>query len=239
MFLLRLVVCCIYAVSLVEAGTIHLKTRDISTTTEGTADALQPVRRKSSSRRHLLVQFSSPVNAEHLQALAALGATVTSALDDHALTISLPDSVTLMSLDVVWVGTLRVTDKLSPALRQQPIAQPVFLVEFHGDVTQDDAQSIVRSTGLTVLPNPDMLPNQLLVLASKDQLADLAAWDEVAYIFPASTDLVNGQALMPCAGALSNGIAVAQYVKVGTGWTGEGMTGLLLNYVFSQLTTKL
>ena len=85
--------------------------------------------------------------------------------------------------------------------------------------------------------HPDLVANQLLV-GGADEVAGLAAWDEVAYVFPASADLLAGNHVLACAGASSDAGPVGQYAKVSGGWS-AGANGVELSYVFASLTSKL
>src|SRR5205823_8316972 len=69
----------------------------------------------------------------------------------------------------------------------------------------------------------------------------LAEWDEVAYIFPASPELVNGDDVRACAGAVTTQGPVAQYVLASTGWpqTGARDSPIALHYFFGTLTDKI
>ena len=45
-------------------------------------------------------------------------------------------------------------------------------------------------SGAVIHDNPDLLPHHLLIEGTVDQVRQLADWDEVSYIFPASADLI-------------------------------------------------
>ena len=78
-----------------------------------------------------------------------------------------------------------------------------YLLVLQPDASMDDAQALVESYGFQIVPNPSLLPGQLLIGGDAGRLAGLAAWDEVSYILPASTDLISGAPVMGCAGALT------------------------------------
>jgi hypothetical protein len=67
----------------------------------------------------------------------------------------------------------------------------------------------------------------------------VAALDEVAYIMPASADLVAGNPVMGCAGAVTEAGPVGDYVAVGSGWPPDSSGAVVLNYYFQSLTDKL
>ncbi len=105
----------------------------------------------------------------------------------------------------------------------------------------DDARALVLEQNLTIDDRGNMLPYQLLVDGPLNWIEQLAQWDEVAYIFPASTSLSNGDAVWPCAGPITEQGPVAQYVLASPGWPQTGAAGspIALNYVFGQMTTQL
>jgi hypothetical protein len=134
-------------------------------------------------------------------------------------------------------------DKISPLL---PIAALLteapthFLVEFHPDVDAGDASAMVLEQGLELGEHPDLLENERLVKGPLYRVMRLAEWDEVAYIFPASEDLIEGRRVMACAGAQTEDGLIGQYIaKVGEGWDGPGQNATELNYYFRSLTSKL
>jgi hypothetical protein len=226
-----------------EASRIHLKTRELNTAQEPSG-FLSPVRRANPLRRHILVDFQNPINPELLAELTARNIVVTSALGENGLALSVPEDVRLEDLGVVWTGQLLPSDKLSPELDKQTVrarerASQMWIVEFHNDVDPALAARVLSENGLTVVPNPDLIPGDFLVSGERSSLTGIADFDEVAYIFPASPEMVAGRPLMPCSGALTQGGTVAQYVTIGNGWTPNTSAGLRLNYVYTTLTSKV
>jgi hypothetical protein len=71
-------------------------------------------------------------------------------------------------------------------------------------------------------------------------LRRIAGLEEVAYIFPASEELIRGSFVVACSGALTmNGSAGQLIANYGEGWDGPGKNATTLNYVLSSLTQKL
>ncbi len=132
---------------------------------------------------------------------------------------------------------LRAGDKLSAALTRDA---GFFLVEFHPDVDPAEAREIVSETRLRLREHPDLRPDHLLVEGTLDAATKLAAWDEVAYVFPASAELMEGQPVTACAGALTSEGAMGQYVaRVGEGWDGPGRGAAEVAYGFASVSAKL
>jgi hypothetical protein len=190
---------------------------------------------------HFLVQFQMDPGAPQVQALSNRGARVLSYVPDATLSIGVSDGTDLSGLGLQWMGRLLPGEKLSPDLNGKLSAgqaQPV-LVEFYSDVPGEEARAIAIQTGAVIHENPDLLPHHLLIEATGDQVQQLAVWDEVSYIFPASADLMSGLPVHGCAGALTADGPVTQGVPlVGDGWDGPGLGSASLSYAFVNLTTQ-
>ncbi len=221
------------------AGLIHLKSRVIDTATAPSSVFPAPERRMNANWHHRILEFPSPVNADVLANLATRGVVVTSAIGDRSLMVSLPDTAHLDGLSVSWVGQLEPGDKISAELNGPYASSNGWVVEFHKDVPKTAAMAILRNTGLSASHSSALLSSQLLVHGDPSRLPQLASWDEVAYIFPASPSLTGKPGVRPCAGALTTGGTVAQFVVQSTGWMSNGPHGVTLNYVFTALTDKV
>lgn len=187
-------------------------------------------------RSHFLLQFRNSPAAGQRTELADRGVSLLTYVPDWGFTASAGRDVSLDGLDVQWAGSLEPGEKISSRLYPEDVA----LVEFFRDVSPDDARAITVQTGLTIHENPDLLPNHLLVSGPPGQIAALADWDEVAYIFPASDDLVRGSPVHGCAGALTAQGQVGQAIAiVGDGWDGPGRGAADLQFAFGHLTEKL
>ncbi len=198
-------------------------------------------RTRTPGRSHFLVQFALEPGATQMNALADHGATVLSYVPDAALSIAIRDGTSLGGLGIQWMGRLQPDQKVSPALDGELVAgqAPPVLVEFYSDVPDSEARAIAIETGATIHNNPDLLPHHLLIEGTVDQVRQLADWDEVSYIFPASPDLISGQPVHGCAGALTTDGPVGQAVPlVGYGWDGPGLGSASLNYAFVNLTDQ-
>jgi hypothetical protein len=214
---------------------IRLKVRTLR------ADAARPGARgprKSMrpGRLHYLVRFARPPGAETLNKLVGRGATLAGAVSGTAVMIAAHDDLDLRGLHAVVAGELEERDKISPNIEESGAA---FIVEFHPDVDPDDAAGILDASGVQRLSHDGLLPNQLLVAGSPAQVAPLARWDEVAYVFPAAPELISGERVAACAGAVTEAGPIGQYVKVSRGWTGAAAGELELRYFFQSLTARL
>jgi len=237
----------VFALAVLLAGTvtaqiIHLKTRDFEPQPDRTGYTGVPLQRRSSETSHYLVQFNSPLRAEMFARLRERGITVTAYLPRSALMIAAPDDFSLRGLPIRWIGRLEHRDKISPLIvaRSHLAGTPAFyVVEFHSDVDMNDARAMVRERGLRLIENRDLAAHHLLVKGWFGDLSRLAAWDEVAYVFPASPELAAGVAVRACAGAVVDQTTVPQWAISAQGWPLSDSKGLVLGYVFSQLSEKL
>ena len=220
------------------SGPIHLKTRDLTAASYPAAEALQA---PSQGPGHLLVQFAGGPSANDLRELQRRGALVVGSAPDGGITISADRPISLAGLAVEWSGPLLAEDKISPQLSQGGAngGPAAVVIEFHPDVHMRRALQLLRSANVQILRHPDLLPNHVLANATLPALTQIAAFDEVAYIFPASNDLIQGNHVMACSGAEMTAGTVGQYVLVGNGWSGAGAGVVQLEYVFAQMSAKL
>jgi hypothetical protein len=220
------------------SGPIHLKTRDLTAASYPAAEALQA---PSQGPGHLLVQFAGGPSANDLRELQRRGALVVGSAPDGGITISADRPISLAGLAVEWSGPLLAEDKISPLLSQGGAngGPAAVVIEFHPDVHMRRALQLLRSANVQILRHPDLLPNHVLANATLPALTQIAAFDEVAYIFPASNDLIQGNHVMACSGAEMTAGTVGQYVLVGNGWSGAGAGVVQLEYVFAQMSAKL
>jgi hypothetical protein len=217
------------------AAQVWLKTRTLS----GPADRRRtPLLRKSAGRSHILVELDAKPDVRTIRMWRLRGIRVVGQAPPRGLMLSVPDGVDPGQFGVRWAARLSAEDKVSALVGAGEEAPGAYVVEFYPDVDMTLGRELVGETGMQIQEHPDLVANQLLVLGSTDQIAGLAAWDEVAYVFPASLDLLAGNHVLGCAGALGNAGLIGQYVKVSQGWSGSAQ-GVVLSYVLSTLTSKV
>jgi hypothetical protein len=196
----------------------------------------RPVSRLSKPA-HYILQFRTAPGAAARKELARRGLRVLGSVPDHALLVSARGAADVSGLDITWAGTLEAADKISPLLADSDSG--AYLVMFHPDVTDQRARDLVQGLRLAIIENRELLPAQLLAAGSLDEVDALAAADEVAYVMPASPDLVAGNPVMGCAGAATEDGVVAEYVTVGSGWPRDANNAVTLSYFFQSFTEKL
>jgi hypothetical protein len=214
---------------------LHLKTRRIDTTSAKSVDSVRGP--KLFGRRHLLLQFNDPPSADRVAELKRRGVAVLADVPENGLLVSVERRVPLGDLGVRFAGPIEPADKLSPLAGLDP---DFLLVEFHPDVDIDYARGLVLNLGIELHENPDLGPHQLMIHAVRGDTERLARLDDVAYIFPASKELVNGVPVRPCAGAITTNGGTSQMIPTyGPGWDGPGLGAATLSYVFSKITSQL
>src|SRR5579872_417207 len=193
-------------------------------------------KRRTLTRKHVVVEFTAGPNREQIAELESRGARIVQVLPERGLALSVPDTFDFGGLDFTWAGALRAADKISPLV----VKAGAYLVEYYPDVDMGDARSIALASHLRIIENDDLAPGHLLVHGTRESLRELAQWDEVSYIFPAARELVEGTHLNVCAGAVTTLGAVSQSIPtIGYGWDGPGLGGAALNYAFAAVTEKL
>jgi hypothetical protein len=207
-------------------------------------------------QRHMIVQFDHPPSAGTLAVLTSRGAKVLQDVPDSAVLVRMDSRVMLEGLGITYAAAIDAQQKISPLIAssmttfRKPSGNPTastgyYLIEFHPDVDMNFGRALVLNAGIGLHENPDLSPKQLLVQVKNpqqalDTLITFAGRDEVAYIFPASQELIMGMPVFPCIGALTSIGPLGQYIVTsGDGWDGPGQNATILNYVFSRMTTRL
>jgi hypothetical protein len=220
---------------------VSLKTRPLGGA-RPIAGPHMPLKRKTPERRHWIVQFAEAPRAEQVAALSERGATTLEYAPDFGLVVAARDDTAFDDIGARWASPLDASDKLSPTIAADtlPGAAQHFIAGFYSDVSMDDARAIALEAGLRIVENAYLLDHDLLIEGAVDQVAALAEWDELEYIFPASDDLVQGAPVASCAGALTTQGKVGQSVaRVGDGWDGPGLGAANLAYAFQNVTNRL
>ena len=183
---------------------------------------------------HYILVFNSTPTPQTHSDLAARGIRVLQFVPDTGLMVTMPASANLDGLDLAYTTALDASDKLSPALANS--SSSFFLVIFHNDIESAKSSEITRNAGFDILTNSSLLPNQILAAGSFNQLNTLAGNDEVAYIMPASPELVSGAPVVGCPGAVADGGSIGEYSVVGNGWSKDSKGAVALKYIIQNLT---
>ena len=217
---------------------LHLKSRQVRTNADLSEHLATPMRSRDTAESHRIVQFEEPPSREQLLELEGRGARILGYVPVNGLAIKAPDRINLEGIGVRWSGRLLAADKISPAIDGS--ISDYYIVEFFQDVIMEIARPLARDVGLQVLDNPNLLANQLLVQGPAQAIAELAEWDQVSYIFPASDAIVNLEPVIACGGAISAYGNIGQYIATsGDGWDGPGRNAVELFYHLLKPTGKL
>jgi hypothetical protein len=217
---------------------IHFKTRNIATDPSVSIDEIASPNPTGSG--HLLLQFGERPTVAMVRALERRGVKVLGDVPDNGLLVSVERRTNITGLRAHYAASIRPSDKISPLVR----SNGYFLVEFHPDTDMNQARGTLLNMGLVPLANPDLNPLQLMLYLTPRQsasvLAALTALDEVAYVFPASRELIQGIPAPFYVGALTTNGPTGQAIPTyGNGWDGPGLGSAALTYVFSHVTAQL
>ena len=232
-----LILCSFVAISSAQS-VIHLKTRNIETAPSATVTEIASP--DPNGVGHLLLQFGQRPTANVIRALERRGVKVLGDVPDNALLVSIDRRANIAALKAHYAAPIHPRDKISP----QADSNGYFLIEFYPDIDMDRARETLLNMGLVPLDNPDLNPLHFMLHVNPRQtspvLAALTALDEVAYVFPASRELILGVPAPFYAAALTTNGPTGQAIPTdGEGWDGPGLGSAALTYVFSHITTQL
>lgn len=215
---------------------LRLKNQDVARRQEDAArlKSLQPW------WRHVVVQFPAAPTAAEIRILSERGAKILRPVPDYGLLVSVNDLAGLSNLGAIRIEELAPARKISPLLHTVDGPPSALLVEFHPDVDRADATSIALQDAIEVLQHPDLPPTYMLVRGEWRHMEALSQWDEVAYILPASAELVEGEPVIFCDGGLTQLGGIGQYVETfGSGWDGAGQGPTTLTYSLEKPTEQV
>ena len=191
-------------------------------------------------RAHYLVELRQPPTPELLRSIEGKGQRVVSYVPVNGFILAVEGEPRLDGLDVVSAGPLEPAEKLSREIGRGRAGKRGYVVEFHGDIPWEERRALIQESGLELRDHPDLMGDQMLVRGTVGQLEALVGWDEVAYVFPASYELMNGSPLIGCAGASTEAGPVGALVQtVGEGWDGPGKGRATLQFAFKSLSQKV
>ncbi|MFN7650401.1 MAG: matrixin family metalloprotease, partial [Acidobacteriota bacterium] len=195
---------------------------------------------RQAQRAHYLIELRQPPTPELLRSIEGNGQRVVSYVPVNGFILAVEGEPRLGALDVAMAGPLEPADKLSREIGAGRPGRRGYVVEFHADIPWQERRDLIQESGLELRDHPDLVGDQMLVRGTVAQLEALVSWDEVAYVFPASTELMNGSPLIGCAGASTESGPVGSLVQtVGNGWDGPGQGRASLQFAFRALSQKV
>jgi hypothetical protein len=146
-------------------------------------------------------------------------------------------------IDLAGVAALfELREKISPLLAFESWGESrrAVVAEFYSDVDPVAARRRLIESGAELRQHPDLLDHQFLAEVDRTTASRLESAEEVAWIFPASDELVNGSPVRACAGAVTEDGEAGSYIqKMGEGWDGPGRGAASLTFAFQNLTEQL
>lgn len=115
-------------------------------------------------------------------------------------------------------------------------------------VSFGDGSGVISRSGAVRIENPDLRPDEILILATEAQLEKLRNEPSVALVYPASEDLIGGVPVHSCArpetGVVGEGLVgesmVGEYVmSIGDGWADRKQGAARLTYSIETVSPKL
>ncbi len=200
--------------------------------------ASQPSRVWRGATTHRLLQLDRPMNDRIRAMMVRRGAKIVGSLPDNTIVVAAGQEFSLEGLPISGTDELRSQDKMSPLVGTSADAA-AYIVEFYPDVSRDDAGALLLAEGFTPIDRAGLNPRHFLITATIDDLSRLTQWDEVAYVFPAPPEMLDGEEFQNCAGALTAGLTVGQYAIVSRGWARDANGKVSLGYTFGDLTQKV
>ena len=235
---------------------MHLKTGDVET--DPAASVTEIASPLPGRAGHLLLHFPRHPTAAMVSELRRDGVQVLGDVPDNGLLVKVAQPTAVAALGVNYAAPISPRNKISPLIASSiaPLlgkrairgrgaqVQSYFIVEFHSDTDMNRARGTLLNMGLIPLDNPDLNPSHLMFHVGAKRapaaLAALAQLDEVAYVFPASRELILNIPARYYAGALTtNGPAGQSIPTYGNGWDGPGLGAATVVYVFSRMTAQL
>ncbi len=248
---LALAAACVSFAVIANAEELRLKTRTIDPALESpAATRLQAAtanpRSVTGQRYRFLVQFATP--DPDLSDWTARGARIMASVPVNGYILSAPASFNPENLEHTYFAPIGASDKISPALAAaeltsqeapQPLERNLVIVHFHKDVEAWEADGILAAESVEPIQNSSLEATDRLVELSPAQLAALALWDEVEYIFPAPDAMRDGEIFLVCGGVFSGTYEVAMLAaSFGEGWDGPGRGRASITYSFGNLGAR-
>jgi hypothetical protein len=235
---------------------MHLKSGDVET--DPAAIVTEIASPNLDGAGHLLLHFPRHPTAAMVRDLTRSGVQVIGDVPDNGLLVIVAQPTDVAALGVNYAAAIPPQAKISPLVATMiaPLPQKrsvrgrgaptrgYFIVEFHPDTDMNRARGTLLNMGLVPLDNPDLNPSHLMFHVEPNQaaaaLAALTLLDEVAYVFPASRELILNIPARYYAGALTTNGPTGQSIPTyGNGWDGPGLGAATISYVFSQMTAQL
>jgi len=227
----------------VPAANVHAAGAGGSGSTPRARTTASPNSAGTDGPRHFLIQFNGAITAADLSTLRKAGAIPLRYVPENTVAVSAAPGFDPSRLARVrWIGELTAADKISvdsarDLARGAPL-YPLTAIEFHPDLGSDGIAARLTAAGVVNVAAPHLPAHVTLIPTDRIAIERLSADDGVAWVYPATSDVVAGAALI-CEGLVSPQGVVANYATVGDGWDGPGNGPADLSYFLSAGSADL
>lgn len=214
---------------------ILLKARQFEPAAVSARTALVPA-----STQRLIIQFEHGVLLSDVEALEERGVTILSGVPQNAVFATVPAGTPLDEIKGIrWAGALAPSDKISPKIGLSLNSRRFALVDLHPDADVAEARDAIETAGGTIHER-DGLPATTLLVRINSRVVDLVSQiDDVAYIYPASMEVIAGEPFHFCPGPMGELGTYANFVVNDNGWDGAGLGTAALTYNFGTGTADI
>jgi hypothetical protein len=122
--------------------------------------------------------------------------------------------------------------KLSPLLSE---CDRAFVVAVRDEIA---ARRLAADRGWRIVEHTNLLPGHMIVTGEWETAASLAESESVAYVFPAAPELLDGEPVVACSGALIGDGLAPPYTAFGQGWP-AGPAGAEVGYLLLNSPDRL
>lgn len=194
---------------------------------------------KRSDSRHVILQFSDEPSQKSLNELKRAGIKVLSYVPRNAVVAFVPAGTEPGKIPGIrHLETILPSDKISQNSATS-LSKGFVLVDVFADISPAEAKEFIESAGGRVRSNPYLLPNTYLVEADEMVVYELANFDGVSWIWPASDAIIQTKPVHACPGPMTPYGPVSNFVTNGDGWDGPGLGSVDLTYHFINGTPDL
>jgi hypothetical protein len=187
---------------------------------------------------HAIVQFTSGDQAQHLVAMQAAGVAPVNRVSGRAYTVSGTRQQILAVQGQRWSGLVPPDVKISPKVAASADGAGHWVaVQFYNGTPLAQALAAVDAAGGVAYRDRYFAGTYMLVQASSDQLAALAANDKVVFAMPSAKYMFEDKVTLMNDEA--GRLASAPFAVQGEGWDGPGRGPADLLYYFVNGTPDL
>jgi hypothetical protein len=181
---------------------------------------------------NLIIQFYNNPSRDEIERILHSGIKINGQLSSNTLSVYVENINQLKSIENLrWIGKLQPSDKISSKLISAE-GEIYVVASFHYSLKANDYKDEITSAGGIIVYENYPGENELLIKTNSYSLSSLAEIDAIAYLYPASSKLINGEQVFKCPGAMGEFGYIPDFVTQGNGWDGPGLGIANLKYHF-------